>query len=277
MSPVSPIWKFAHSSAVNVPATIANATAVDFDGINKVYVVPDDNSLDLTTAFTKNVWVKGVAGSNDTFLAKRDTIASTLHWSDAMRKDETDGTRAELVVIADQAITAFKALRGVSSPNIFEASPSWHMITMRWDNSLGESDRLALFVDGVLETSGSRYTNNDNMSSVYSSPSATGIGATLNAGVAFLAFDGIVDEPIVWSSALSDAEVAAIFTAYTSGFAFNPAVNGGAYISAATAVSFWRMGDDPADDETIINDQISTNDGVGQNLVSGDLVSDTPP
>ena len=135
MSPRSNIWRF-NAAAGSQVATVSNATAVDFDGVNEVYVVADDSSLDFTTAFTANIWVKGEAGINDTFFGKRDTIAATLHWSWGMRKDETDGTRAEVVIIADQPITAFKIIRGVSFPNIFTGSPSWHMITLRWDNLL---------------------------------------------------------------------------------------------------------------------------------------------
>lgn len=121
---------------------------------------------------------------------------------------------------------------------------AWHLITLVNYKDSGGTFYFKVYVDGVLPVAelaaGSNITTNADWL----------IGARRNTTTSDTAFqlNGFADEIAIWNVPLSQPAVAAI---YQAGRAQNLFVNVGSYSSAASVVSWWRLGDWKSDDCTL--------------------------
>ena len=141
----------------------------------------------------------------------------------------------------------------------------WHCAVLTWDGSdlvldiNGGAERL---VQAVTATRG-------------------GGGALLKLGAygsvpGVYQFNGNVDEPAYWSSALSAAQCIELFNSGTP-------TDLSTHSAAADLVSWWRMGDWPGDSTDSTNPAARVYDAIGSvdltpvNMTAADIVLDVPP
>jgi hypothetical protein len=111
----------------------------------------------------------------------------------------------------------------------------WNHVVLTWDASLG-SNQLKIYLNGLLSANAS---GTGTQTSTMTSGGNLEIGRYINSNGATL--DGYLDEVGVWSNALTDTEVLAL---YNNGKPIDISLNIGKYLSSSTLLGWWRLGDD---------------------------------
>jgi len=114
-----------------VPGKFGNA--LSFDGIDDYVQVPDDESLDLTTAITLEAWIKAPSGqTNGDRMVSKHRAYLIQYWNDRINAG---------VFTAD----GWGGSSWLSTVSIFD--DSWHHVALTYDGSY-----MRLYIDGDLDT-----------------------------------------------------------------------------------------------------------------------------
>lgn len=185
--------------------------AFDLDGSADYVAIPRINGL-FGTDLTFTMWMKsddGQPAANDFFVASQDTDDAAFNMSiitsGKLRMVVTDGTATQAWA-TDNATTFTDGVQ------------AWHHIAGRIDQT---ADQMDLFVDGVklTLTTGSQYqgdgdTGNQNWGDyAYLYTETPFVGARNNNGTPDLFWSGIISDFRIYQSALSDADITAIYDA----------------------------------------------------------------
>jgi len=242
---------------VTTLASFSNTKSVSFGGTNEYYRVADHATFDITANLTLSAWVKGAGSGDGAGILSKDDYGANQRSYDLF-KDVSSPSKISAAVSADG--TAVKYLQ--SSITAFDNT--WHHVAMTFS-----SNTVKIYVDGTLDPSPVTIVANT-VNSIHSGSADVTIGTILNSNVpSTYTFVGNIDEPSIWNATLTLAEIQEI---YNSGDAANLLTHS----KAANLVWWVRMGDDAGDSNTALNDQVGSNDAVGNNLESGDVVTDAP-
>jgi hypothetical protein len=188
------------NGATFVPGIVGQAFSLD--GVDD-HVQFGEVLSGLSGGFTLDAWIQTTATvGNKAIIAKYWTTGSS--W--IIRTNESDPRKVDFTV-CNPSCESFSAdaAQLVSTSNINDGA--WHFIAATFD---GTTQRL--YIDGTLEASGTitnpAWIDNHHFC----------IGGFCDAsGNSFLTFSGLIDEPEIFSRALSTAEIQAIFNAGSAG------------------------------------------------------------
>ncbi len=168
-----------------VPGVLGNA--LQFDGIGNYVNIPDSNSLDVSNRFTISLWFKPGRLLNAT-TGRKDLLQKFLSYWLIMNYPSADGKLAFV-------------LNG-GSPLVKSTTASWN--SNQWYHAVATYDgaTMKLYINGVLEGSTLATVPAANTTS----PLQIGGDPQLNFW-----FPGCMDDARLYGSALTDAEVAALF------------------------------------------------------------------
>ena len=231
-----------NGTLISSPAWIASpvqfaANALSLDGINDFVSIPDNNTLDISTAITLEAWVYATKNTGiQNVLCKSSNVANTGYIFP--RTDDGWGTVVSYMHIGGvfrQLTTTYPSLN------------TWHHLASTYDGTA-----MKVYIDGVLAGSlalTGTITTNTNIISIGSQP---GFGEY---------FGGTVDEVRIWNVARTQAQIQADMNKE-----LDPATQTG-------LVSYYTMNQGIAAGDntglTTINDQKDNNDGTATGLGLG--------
>lgn len=172
----------------------------NFTGSQNVQV-PDDASLDFTSAYTIEMWVAPAAAglsTGQTFFVSKGNMdfATTQSYGVLFDADRRVHIRVGNGV----------GINGATSTSQLPLNAFTH-IAVTYDGST-----LRVYVNGVLEASEST-----SIAALLNTSEPLVIGGANYGGSSFINAQGIIDEVSLYSRALSDAEITAIFNAGSAG------------------------------------------------------------
>lgn len=187
-----------------VPQVEAAATSpygLRFAGVQRISI-PHSSSLNLSTQATVMFFFRNVITGEAVMMSKSDYGAGKRSWF--VENAYTGGTKL-MVFLSDDGGIAKKVYR--TSSDLGDGN--WHSFAFTWN-----SGTLKLFVDGTEDTSVSKLTDTS-MSSLYQDSSIPVlIGSILNNGSPSLYFNGRLDRPLIFNTALSSSDIATIDSNY---------------------------------------------------------------
>jgi beta-glucanase (GH16 family)/regulation of enolase protein 1 (concanavalin A-like superfamily) len=163
--------------------------AAAFDGVDSHIAVPDNASLDNTSAFTLSYWFKADTFNGAGLVAKRISFDNNNSYSTFLTVD------GKLNVDINSNNNRF------TSNTTFNPG-AWYHVAIVFDGSLADTQRAKLYVNGALDK-----TTRETSTSIPNYTSTFHIG-TLLPGNPVL--DGLIDEVRFHRRALSASEIAAI-------------------------------------------------------------------
>ena len=228
---------------------------IRFDGINEYLAVPDHNSLDFASSFSMSTWI-WIDNYPDS--GRYATLLHKAHSSDArgvygLQMDEIGRLGFS---ISEEGTTRVGVRSGWTQPL---ATDSWHNVTGVYDAAAGT---VSVFVNGSLATVGN--WNGAVMVSDRQFSIGQGQWSLWNGY-----FHGAMDDVALWSRALNGNEISSVHNAGTP-----PDLS--RHAASSSLISWWTMGDDPADDTTdgtgSIRDQVGGNHAVANNTEDTDII-----
>jgi hypothetical protein len=215
---------------VNVESVVSAPTVayLQFDGANDVVTVPDDRTLDITSAITVEAWIRPDSISNgrtqDRILYKGGNYDLSIATG---RTGCAFGTTGDVKWRAKIGGSSQRICGGVLTPGV------WHHVAGSYNGS-----QFVLYLDGAVVTSvplsGAMKANNQ---ALYLGNQSSGTRA----------FHGSLDEVRIWNRALSAAEIAANRNAELAG-------------SETGLVAYYRFNEGTG--QLLTDQTVSTNDGV---------------
>ena len=229
-------------------AGFTNTYSLDFDGVDDYMTMGDVTILDGVSDVTISVWVNF------------STLPSSYTKDVIIGKDNA----YELYIYGSAAGDGVGLRVNNGALDISEydfATDEWYHVVVVMDSS-GKTYYINGSKNG--DTLGSQVTINNTTESLL-------IGGRTNKYFMI----GNVDEAAIFDSALTAAEITAI---YNSGEPTDLTVDAGDYTSSADLTGYWRNGDPDGTSEypTIPDDSTNSNDGTMTNMTSGDIVEDAP-
>ena len=204
------------SYSATVPTGLVSSNySLNFDGSSGYVSIADSNSLDLTTGFTFSLWVKSTgAQSNRYLLSKRNNAGSDNVYSLLY------GYSANQV----QYYTSGSAYGypGTNS-NIDIGDSNWHQVTYTYNGS-----NFSAYKDSVL-------INSTNVTANPAVSTSNLLLGTFNGAGYY--FSGLMDDVRIYNTALSGADISALYNSSTTW------QSGTATINAAHNISLDLKGD----------------------------------
>ena len=148
MESTSPIDQTGNHTPTNNGATSVTGkvgNALSFDGNNDYISIPDDAVFDFGGEFSISLWCKFVSEASYSSLLMHD---ESLYKYMVYRLSGTADLRFYVRTSTGTAFTA---------PDITVGDDSWHHILCTYDKNNTSSQRLKMYVDGVLEASAAGY------------------------------------------------------------------------------------------------------------------------
>ena len=261
------------------PSSLLNVYSLAFDGVDDILITTKDSSLMPTDNLTVGCWINpstwAFAGSSQNYypfgcvqsggwgirFANDFAATETLFEAFIRVSDTGSGSAGYLTPSA-----------GASFSPTLRALTGWHYIALTYTKATGVA---SVYLDGVEKGTASGLAGAD---LVYhpsiNRPLMFGADAQSDTvGENF--FGGNIDEGSVWNTALSGAELLAV---YNSGIPINLLSNTGDYVSSSNLQGWWRMGDPDGTSAypTIVDDSPNTNNGTMTNMSSSDIVTVIP-
>jgi len=244
-----------------------NEYSVDFDGTDDYFAATPDSD---TNVETFSIWFK----SPNSFASDGNAVDaevlfgwgnSSHRWGLAVGGGMIGAMDSSLIYVRHTNGGAYGYTPGSVTTL---AADTWHHIATRWSTSSetnSGSNGYDIWVNGTKIT-GSEATSNGTMDSSPAQISATS-GFTFakrsNLNITYT-YEGLIDEVAIWSSALSEADVTAL---YNSGVPSD--------LTDLSPTHWYRMGDNDGSTGTTITDQGSgENDGT---LTNGPTFSTDVP
>lgn len=219
--------------------------------------VPNSASLDFTNNFTAAIWFKTTnhgGGSPGTIFGSFEQ-GGFFRWF-----LQINAGLLRYRVTAD-GTTLGKDYGSVASVN----DGSWHQAVMTFNTNV-----LRCYLDGTELTfgAGTLTLDADNVvNALFSNSQDLGIGGRTSGGGIAVAMQGNVDEPVLFNTALTPAEVTEL---WNGGFAYNLTTHS----QAGSIISYWRAGD--GDIGLTVTDVVGSNNGTLSGAASFDTVDYAP-
>ncbi len=175
--------------------------AFNFNGTSQYVRVPDAPNLRFTNAMTAEAWVfpRSYNSASSSILVKFDAVQNINQraWSFGL----TGSGGLGFLTLSPDGLNG----GGITTTN---AAPlnTWTHLAATYDGA-----KIMIYLNGVVQAS-TPYTNN-----IFPGTDALGIGANIGGGGPVALFNGLIDEPAVYSRALSSNEITAIYNAGISG------------------------------------------------------------
>tara|TARA_R100000789_G_scaffold5657_1_gene9710 strand:- start:3925 stop:8625 length:4701 start_codon:yes stop_codon:yes gene_type:complete len=232
--------------------TFSNVYSLDFDGVDDYMDIADAASVISGATGSISFWFKGTSISGGYFFEFK--VDANNYFQSYYAWDIVNSTRR--AGGSNNSAASFGDGSGDDG--------NWHHAAYTWSES---ADELIAYADGVAETT------RTGLGTWAGTPSIFTIGRYSHWSGGYL--DGNIDEIAIFDSALTAAEVTAI---YNSGEPTDLTVDAGDYTSSSDLVGYWRNGDPDGTSEypTISDDSTNSNDGTMTNMTSGDIVEDVP-
>jgi hypothetical protein len=179
-----------YKSDVPTPLKSQGGYAYQFDGVDDYVSIPDFTYS--TTTITGAAWVKTTSASAR-FFGQYDAGAAKRVWCMCISSGKFQ------TIITDNG-GKYKDYSSVGSVN----DGAWHHVAFTFS-----SGALKLYVDGV-EVSVTK-TTDDSFTAITDQSVAITIGCVLNSGSVVLLFAGTLDDPRLYVSALSPAQIAELY------------------------------------------------------------------
>ena len=264
-------------TGVNSP-DIFNQYSLAFDGVDDILITTDDSSIMPTDNLTVGAWINpstwafagnaqsyypfGCVGSGGYGISFENNYNGTVTQFKGIIKVSAGGDI--LGYIRPDAGTSFSAT--------LRAFTGWHYVALTYTKATGVA---SISLDGVEKATATGLAGADivyhptaNLPLMFGADAATG-----TTGHNF--FEGNIDEGSVWNTALSGAELLAV---YNSGVPINLLSNTEAYVSSSNLQGWWRNGDPNGTSAypTITDDSTNSNDGTMTNMTSADIETEAP-
>nr|WP_294988984.1 LamG-like jellyroll fold domain-containing protein [uncultured Sediminibacterium sp.] len=218
--------------------------SIDFNGSNNI-VIPHNNSLNFTSQYTVESWIKVNGYQYGTIISKFEDDNNNRGWM--VNMGET-GDPTKLSVVHSRLGTWTNPIQWNTG---FQPSlNTWYHIAVVFDASLS-SNHIKLYVNGALTSQTSwPYTLTPNVANMYFG-GYDGPGNGVNGGANSRFFNGKIDEVRVWNFARTASDISAFYnqsvSPSTSGlvaaYSFNEA--SGNAITDATGVNNGTMVNNP--------------------------------
>ena len=172
--------------------------AFDFDGTNGTVTVPDSSSLRLTTQFTIEAWINPRSNNTDQGIVSKVGIAN--------------GNNGYQLYLSHQNMLTGQ----FNSPG-----QNWPGNVIAYTNSLAIVPDVWCHVAWTYDQSAMKlYLNGAPVATDVIGPQAIAVSSTdlrISGADTHVYFNGLIDEPSVYTRALSDGEIAAIYNAGSAG------------------------------------------------------------
>ena len=169
--------------------TLPTTDYLQFDGVDDVFVVADDASLDITAAITLEAWIRPDTLSNSK--AQDRVVNKTTDYELTVSTGDTGchfGSNGDVQWRATIGGLNRRICGGVLTPGV------WQHIAGTYDGN-----EVVLYVDGLAVASASR------SGQIATNAEAVHLGNLANGS---RAFDGAIDDVRIWDRALDAAEIA---------------------------------------------------------------------
>lgn len=241
-----------------------NTTSTLFDGSAEWAEIASPGA-DITSGISNRMslfmWVQSPgAGTTTAFMS---------HWRAGDQKwylGQVSGGNLECILSADGSALTKRYIFSTSDSNIVFAD-SWCQIGFVYDGTLAAASQLQLYVNGTNVTAAATRGGEATSLPTLHQPGTDNIRLFSTSPLNFM--PGNADESIIFSGALSGAEVTEL---YNGGVPFDFSTHS----RFADAVSWWRMGDGTGDIVGQIQDQIGSNPFDTFNMNASNYVLDVP-
>ena len=226
---------------VTPAATYANDFSMNFNGVDEYIETPFNFSG--RTRFTLN-----------TYLYR----SSTSHRIDISQCNAANSNRVKIlrnsngtaVVVIDGGVASYA-----------ENTTGWLMMTLVYDGTQINANRVRFYINGVLATS---VTYGNFPTSVATTTEKFNLGFDLGSGVYG---EGNIDETSVWDVVLTPSEITELYNSGTP-------LDLNTHTQFANLLSWWRLGEQLA--VTTMPDQVGSNDGTLINMDSTNRDTNLP-
>jgi hypothetical protein len=177
--------------------------AFSFDGGDDYVEVPHAATLDLTGGLTLGAWVKLRTAGYAMIFSKADYNGSQSVTSYGLQITPDGGINAALygTYPADNWTTA----GGLVTLN------QWYHVVLTWDGTIGPIDNVRLYLNGAFVQAWTKSATPLNVTT-----QSLTLGS-MKPPTYYGHMDGLIDEPMIFSRALSAEEIAAIYSAGCTG------------------------------------------------------------
>ena len=243
--------------------TFQNTKSILFDGTTTYMNIPSSSDWETTNAMSIFAWVK-LADWDDT--TNYSFFSSFISGTGV--KIEYANRKIEARIRAGGSNRILRSSQNsLRSGGFQHTANNWHHIGLTFDGQF-----VKLYIDGLLDVNGdvNGVIDTGSTGNVINHSS---VGITVGASTSTLKFlDGYHDDLATWSSALTDAEVLAV---YNNGSVLDISSDSGNYSSSSNLTGWWRMGDDDSL-PTITDNSTNSNNGTTANISISDISTDVP-
>ena len=172
--------------------------ALDLNGTSQYGLIPDDSTLDLTTAVTMAAWIQPEQAAAQDLINKAQT-GITDGYELSLAPTSGDGTSQKVFFRINEASNG--DTYRVNSTSQYPTDGSWMHVVATFDGTT-----LRMYVNGTLENSISAAGQ-----TIFANDASLSIGAQPSGGSAIRYFMGAIDDARIYNRALSDLEIQALF------------------------------------------------------------------
>jgi len=239
-----------NNAAIDLNSSVINHSAL-FDGIADYVEIPHDPLFDVTDQISVSFWVYPTRDTKDeTYVAKSN---GTQGWNIFYNKRNTGVNRIQFQLRINNRYKQAKFDEPANWLN------NWHFIAATYDGAV-----MKLYVDQGIPSATKTQTGNIE---IVTDPVTI---ATRNADRYFA---GNIDEVKIWNSALSEAEVASIFTNESMALNYNGSTREPITCNATIQANTWEMIGIPADTRKA---GIGVQDVFGDDFVGANYANNMP-
>jgi len=251
-------------SGTDTAADTASETtdhSLEFHGTNGIVDLGDLSQLNGVSAYTVQAWARFTRlRTNDTVFGKyysmEDRQVLLQNWDD----------RGAMAVVVDQGYS-------YTGPGAVSAGEWAHLVVVYDGSAEASEDRLKLYIDGERPALTSLWgidvpKNTSSTPTRFTIGASTDVTGPVETEDVIVPFRGQIDEVGLWTTPLSEDEVAELYADPAAGLD----ADHGAYTSSGTLVGYWRC--DEGDGTTLQDETANHLDG---DVVGGVAWSDETP
>ncbi len=219
--------------------------AFSFDGADDYLEVPHSAELNLTGGFTLDTWFKQRTAGYGVLFSKGDYNGTASITSYGLQIDPDGSLNAALY-------GTFPEDNLTTAPGLVTTG-LWYHVALTWDGTYGPANNVKLYLNGNLVQSWTK-----SATPLHVTTQSLTLGS-MKPPTYYGHLDGLIDEPEIYSRALSASEIAAIYIAGSAGKCRTCTT------APANIYSWWKA-ENNADDSVGMNDGTMTN---GATFASG--------
>ena len=266
------------SNAPSGASGFANEYSLAFDGVDDILITTKDSSIMPTDNLTVGCWISpstwAFSGNGQTYYPFGCVLSGGWGISFLNNYNGTVTEFKSIIRVSDTGSGSAGYLQpsaGTGFSSTLRALTGFHYIALTYDKASGVA---SLSLDGVEKATLSAASGADIVYSASNVNLMFGADAASDSvGQNF--FGGNIDEGSVWNTALTSAELLAV---YNEGVPIDLSSNAGDYVSSSNLQGWWRNGDTEGTGvyPTIEDYSTNSNDGTMTNMDSGDIVTVVP-